>query len=323
MQYGNYTNVTTIKGMFDTTSNAIVDLHNLPVEAVSPTSPTTYGNSKIGTAKVRQLNYVSGTTPVLQRKYRMYLYDIQLTAGDFGDVESIIIPEDPLSGTIVFDSHANVDITGHVGGSPGTIGSVKVFDGGTGYTSAPIVTFSGGGATTQATGVATVAGNAVTAVTVTTPGAGYTSPPTISFSGGGGSNAIAYPMYSSDSRLFDTDFNTMVFKLPQNTIKTVRDGSSNIDTSYQIQRVFSNVQITAGSCVLTSGGSGETFFGTGVLSDTNKLGHYHATVKTAGNSGLSVGDIIDYRDAVSGVVTVAGNGQSVTCLLYTSDAADE
>ena len=312
MQYGNYTNVTTVKGMFDTTSNAIVDLHNLPVEAVSPTSPTTYGNSKIGTAKVRQLNYVSGTTPVLQRKYRMYLYDIQLTAGDFGDVESIIIPESPLSGTIVFDSHANVDITGHVGGSPGTIGSVKVFAGGTGYTSAPIVTFSGGGATTQATGVATVAGNAVTAVTVTTPGAGYTSPPTISFSGGGGSSAIAYPMYSSDSRLFDTDFNTMVFKLPQNTIKTVRDGSNNIDTSYQIQRVFSSVQITAGSCVLTSGGSGETFFGTGVLSDTNKLGHYHATVKTAGNSGLSVGDIIDYRDAVSGVVTVAGNGQSVT-----------
>ena len=312
MQYGNYTNVTTVKGKFDTTSNAIVDLHNLPVEAIDPTSPSNYALSKVGTAKVRQLNYVSGTTPLLERKYRMYFYDIQLTSGDFGDVESIIIPESPLSGTIVFDSQANIDVSGHVGGSPGTIGSVKVFAGGTGYTSAPTVTFNGGGGTTQATATATISGGAVTAVTLVTPGSGYTFPPSIAFAGGGGSGAIAYPMYTADTRLFDTNFNTMVFKLPQDTIKTVRDGSSNIDTSYQIQRVFSNVQITAGSCVLTSGGSGETFFGTSVLSDTNKLGHYHGTVKTAGNSGLGVGDIIDYRDAASGVITVAGNGQSVT-----------
>ena len=312
MQYGNYTNVTTLKGKFDTTGNVTVDLHNLPQEAILPTSPVNYALSKIGTAKVRQLNYISGTTPVLNRKYKLYLYDIQLTSGDFSDVESIIIPESPLSGTIVFDSAANIDITGYVGGSPATIGSVKVFTGGTGYTSAPTVTFSGGGGTTQATGTATVVSNVVTAVTVVTPGAGYTSPPSIAFSGGGGSGAIAYSMYSAGAKLFDTNFNTMVFKLPQDTVKTIRDSSSVIDTSYQIQRVFSGIQITAGAVVLTSGGSGETFFGTGVLSDTNKLGHYHATVKTAGNSGLSVGDIIDFRSAVSGVVTVAANGQSVT-----------
>lgn len=61
---------------------------------------------------------------------------------------------------------------------------------GTGYTSAPTVTLSGGGGT-GATAVATVSGGAVTKVTVTNPGTGYTSAPTVAFSGGGGTGATA------------------------------------------------------------------------------------------------------------------------------------
>jgi hypothetical protein len=67
----------------------------------------------------------------------------------------------------------------------GPVASVTVTDGGIGYTSVPTVTFSGGGATTQAIGTAVVNGGVVTAVILTSPGAGYIAAPTITFGGGG------------------------------------------------------------------------------------------------------------------------------------------
>lgn len=85
-----------------------------------------------------------------------------------------------------FDSNsvASVSITGN---------------GGSGYTSAPTVTFSAppaGGIT--ATGTATISSGAVASVTITNPGNGYTSAPTITFSGGEGSGAAATATMSTD-----------------------------------------------------------------------------------------------------------------------------
>ena len=62
---------------------------------------------------------------------------------------------------------------------------VTITGGGSGYSSAPTVTFSGGGATTQATGIAMIANGMVTGVEITSSGTGYTSAPTVTFSGGG------------------------------------------------------------------------------------------------------------------------------------------
>jgi hypothetical protein len=81
---------------------------------------------------------------------------------------------------------------------PSTAGlsSITLTSGGSGYTSAPIVTISGPNVGATATAQAVVAGGAVIAVQVLTPGSGYSSPtlPGISFSGGGGSGAAATPV---------------------------------------------------------------------------------------------------------------------------------
>ena len=73
--------------------------------------------------------------------------------------------------------------------------TITITNGGSGYTSAPTVTFSNPQkalAENKATGTATIDSNgAVTGVTVDFNGLGYTSAPTISFSGGDGSNAAA------------------------------------------------------------------------------------------------------------------------------------
>jgi hypothetical protein len=72
----------------------------------------------------------------------------------------------------------------------GVVVEIAVTAPGSGYTSAPTVTFTGG-AGTGAAATATVAGGLVTAIVVTNMGSGYTSAPTIGFTGGAGTGATA------------------------------------------------------------------------------------------------------------------------------------
>jgi hypothetical protein len=79
-----------------------------------------------------------------------------------------------------------------VGQGPVVSVTIANGNGGTGYTSAPTVTFSAppaGGVT--ATGTAVITNGVVTAVTITNPGSGYTTPPTITFTDGGGTGTTA------------------------------------------------------------------------------------------------------------------------------------
>ena len=62
--------------------------------------------------------------------------------------------------------------------------------GGTGYLTAPTVTFSGGSGT-GATAIAQIRDGAVVALLLTAEGTGYVTTPTVAFSGGGGSGATA------------------------------------------------------------------------------------------------------------------------------------
>ena len=69
--------------------------------------------------------------------------------------------------------------------------SITLTAGGAGYTSAPTVSFVGGGGT-GAAATATVSGGVVNYVALTNPGSGYTSAPIVTFTGGGtGAIAIA------------------------------------------------------------------------------------------------------------------------------------
>lgn len=73
----------------------------------------------------------------------------------------------------------------------GGVFSVTVTNGGSGYTAAPTVSFTGGGGGTGATGVAVVEGGKVVGVNITDAGSGYTSVPTVTFTGGVGTGAAA------------------------------------------------------------------------------------------------------------------------------------
>ena len=68
--------------------------------------------------------------------------------------------------------------------------SISLTSGGSSFTSAPTVSFSGGGGS-GAAATAIVSGNSVVGLNLTSYGSGYTSAPTVTISGGGGSGATA------------------------------------------------------------------------------------------------------------------------------------
>lgn len=80
----------------------------------------------------------------------------------------------------------------------GTVTAVNVTSGGSGYTSAPTVAFSGGGGT-GATGTAVIDAGEVIGVNITNAGTGYTGTPTITFTGGGGTGASATAVRTAQS----------------------------------------------------------------------------------------------------------------------------
>lgn len=69
-------------------------------------------------------------------------------------------------------------------GTDYVLNSVVITNPGVGYTSAPTVSFSGGGGS-GAVAVAVIQNGAVIEINITNPGSGYTSAPTVGLSGGG------------------------------------------------------------------------------------------------------------------------------------------
>ena len=128
---------------------------------------------------------------------------------------------------------------------------------------------------------------------------------------------------SGDAKFFETGDNTLVFKLPQDTIQTIRDDSNVIDTSYTTKRCFENVNFTQGVASIASNGSTETFFGAGTLSNLNKVGYYVLTVKTVGTSSYNVGDVIDLDNPAIATINAPSN-TSITfdCNTATNFTAD-
>ncbi|HYC91438.1 MAG TPA: C25 family cysteine peptidase [Thermoanaerobaculia bacterium] len=106
--------------------------------------------------------------------------------GSTGNVASIL--NQPGSTVLWSITNGNGTITT---ATTGTIHQVSLGSGGSGYTIAPAVSFSGGGGT-GAAAIATVSGGVITAITMTNPGSGYTSTPTVVITANGsGSGATA------------------------------------------------------------------------------------------------------------------------------------
>jgi FtsP/CotA-like multicopper oxidase with cupredoxin domain len=145
---------------------------------------------------------VNGTVyPKLVLEPRAYRFQI-LNAGNDRALNLQLYVADPLSVAVTnggtgYTSAPTVGFTGGGGGgavatatiSTGSVTDVMLTNGGTGYTS-PVVTFTGGGGS-GAAATAAVTSGVVTGIVVTSAGTGYTSAPTVTITDVTGTGATA------------------------------------------------------------------------------------------------------------------------------------
>lgn len=173
--------------------------------------------------------------------------------------------------------------------TPGQLDHVTLTVGGSGYTSEPTVTVTGGGGGTGAVVRAQVYNGAVTGLVIITPGYGYTSNPSLVFSGGGGTLAAGtatigaivgtYPAivsYYQQRRVFAaTDNEPEAFWMSQPGLFTdynISDPSRDDDSitatlvSAQVNAIKHMVPMPGGLIILTSYGAWQVSGGGGANS---------------------------------------------------------
>jgi hypothetical protein len=105
--YGNYILVDEFCGMWDLNTGDTVSLRSTAAGAITATtfSATAAAGSQVGTARIKQIVYESGTVGTAAAEYRLYLYDIAMSSGDFKDVRGIFYND-------TADGHADIVLVG-------------------------------------------------------------------------------------------------------------------------------------------------------------------------------------------------------------------
>jgi hypothetical protein len=116
--YGNYTVVNELIGRWDVNGHDRVDLYDTAVNAISNNSftvvlPSAVG-TKIGEARVRAVEYNSGSKGASSGAYSMYLYDINMSANSFSHVRSIYYNDgttDGIADTVLTANNSTIQET--------------------------------------------------------------------------------------------------------------------------------------------------------------------------------------------------------------------
>jgi hypothetical protein len=215
INYGQYIEVKELVGAWDIQESTLVDLYDTPQQVITNLthSTATVAGSAIGTARVRSIEYVSGTKGTADARYYLYLYEIAMVAGKtFSQVRAI-------------------------------------YDSATPKRFADIVTTTAGAV------------------------------------------------------LQETSFDSMIFPLPYDAVKTLRDTLQNVETSFRFKKKFT-VSFTSGVATIATDTVTETFVGTDTLNSTQKNDFYMVVVN---NGGANV-----ETSALTGTVTVGASSTAVT-----------
>jgi len=198
--------------------------------------------------------------------------------GQWKDERALIF--DPSNGYYTWDGTNLVAV--------GSVGSIAVIAGGSGYTSIPTVTISAPNNANgvQALAAATISGGAVTTITVSEAGTGYTAAPTVTLSGGGGTgaNAIAgiVTFQKGTVSVLVTNGGSGYTNV-SNTVVTISGGGG---TNATARAVLSGNQVS--QILMSNPGSGYTNTANITVSITGGGGS-NATAKAVINSNDNVG----------------------------------
>ena len=272
--YGNYLVANTLAtGLISTDDR--VELHS----NLTPSATT-----KVGEAHIRNIEYLSGSSD--QRKYKLFLYDIRITATDknFNHVKSII------KGT-----HSSISASIQV-----NTDSITSFEKTGDLTS--------GSATIQLTSAAGVqVGQAVEnngfpantfVSSITFDSATLTNSATVSNT----SSTITF----RSVKLTDKDFNRSYFVMPHTNV------ANTVNIDYKFKRKFAAASFTSGSATIQTNGGSERFSsGTGDLAHENFI----VVVKSGGTGTSPTGSNLDMTAgsrSITAPTPTPGNPASAT-----------
>ena len=90
--YGNYVTIHEASGVWDVNTHKVVSIRNEFSNTISAdtfSSSTSLAGAEIGTARVRAVEHISGTKGSASARYKLYLYDVNMTGGPFTTARSI------------------------------------------------------------------------------------------------------------------------------------------------------------------------------------------------------------------------------------------
>lgn len=232
--------------LFDTRNDNFTDDPDQTAVGGAPTTPAGFGPN---TRTIMQIRVSAGSNP----PFDLNSLKAALPQAYKASQAPPIVPQAAYNdafgaGVYPNDIYANnVTESLNLTGTTQPVAKCMVALPGSGYTTPPTVTFTGGGGT----GAAAVAKlNGVTGITVTAAGTGYTTPPTVTITRGGGTGAKAVASISGGGV----------------TAITVVDGGSGYSTNPTVSisggggtgaKAVAGVTLGAvGTITLTSGGSG-------------------------------------------------------------------
>ena len=295
--YGNYFVAANVKGFFDIGSMVTTDMHCVQSGSIVTANSTTYNSTKIGTARVRQLQFVSAANTQLSSTYLYdtYVFDTRFTPitgnATGGTASTLILPGSGASpATDNAFANATIRITT---GSAGDNVARKI----SGYVAA--------------TRTLTVANNFPTAPTsnsVYSIEFNIKDVDSITIASGSTIKANA-DVHTSNKQggtvagntfFSDTNFNTLLFAVPQSYVSY---GMS--DQAYRTRKVYTNQTVSSGALALSTGSPTTLFVGSGALSDSQKTEHFIVVANNATGSEFTSGQVVPFTTA-SRTISVSG-----------------
>lgn len=303
--YGNYFIGANVSGTFDISTMAVSDLHCVPAANIVTTNTVTYGATKIGTARIRQIQYDSSSNTQLSGTYQyiISLFDTRYTAisnnAVSGTANTIVLAAGG-AGSPTSNAYLGASLRITTGSANDTIVRKIVNYDGTTRTATVDSAFA---TSPTSNSVYSIEFNVkdLESVVVPTGTSSYSANADVSVTNKVGSVA------TGDTFLSDTNYNRLVFTLPQSYV-----AYGITDQSYVGKKVYSAQVPVSNVVTITTGSASINFIGSGALSDSSKLDNFILVTRTAA-AGLPANSVIP---------TVTATGRSITVTGGTSAAID-
>ncbi len=156
----------------------------------------------------------------------------------------------------------------------------------------------------------------LTDIKITQGGQGFANVQSIaSSSGNANGRADIVGSNGKNANTTDSTYDKVVFKLPYNSIKTLRATDSSVDTNFSFIKSFNVTFNSLGQASVVSGAASETFSGSGALSSSTGRERYYAVVTGSANTSTLTGTV-----STSGSSnTITGSGTAFTTQINAGD----